>query len=446
VKASDPSSPTIISANGNRGGRKKPEKTGRFVKSESIPRTIAIVGNYLPRKCGIATFTSDLLQAMSARHPQSRCFAVAVNDIDGGYRYPDVVHLEIEEQALDSYRRAAHFLNCTDVNVVSIQHEFGIFGGPAGSHVLALLRELKMPAVTTLHTVLLRPDPNQRRVMQQLIAHSTRLVVMTERGRTILQDVYQAPAAKIDLIPHGIPDVPFVAPDRYKDQFGMGGKMVLLTFGLLSPNKGIEHVLNALPGVVAEFPNVVYIVLGATHPQELRTRGETYRLSLEAIARKNKLGRHVIFQNRFVELKELTEFIGAADLYVTPYLDAAQSTSGTLAYAFGAGRAVISTPYWHAAELLSDQRGVLVPFADPTAIAREVSGLLRDRTRRNVMSENAYKLGRKMVWSNTAGLYRGSFKAAQRQGEQAARETIAADKFGQRPHESRAVHLDHPAV
>ena len=200
----------------------------------------------------------------------------------------------------------------------------------------------------------------------------------------------------------------------------MGGKKVLLTFGLLSPNKGIEHVLNALPAVVAEFPDLVYIVLGATHPHELRTRGEAYRLGLEAIVKNNKIENNVIFHNRFVELKELTEFIGAADLYVTPYLDEAQITSGTLAYAFGAGKAVISTPYWHAAELLRDQRGVLVPFADPRAIAREVSGLLRDGTRRHAMSENAYRLGRKMVWSNTARLYMRSFELAQRQGAAAA--------------------------
>ena len=241
--------------------------------------------------------------------------------------------------------------------------------------------------------------------MRELIAHSARLVVMTERGRAILQEVYHAPAAKIDLIPHGIPDVTFFAPDSYKDQFGVGGKKVLLTFGLLSPNKGIEHVLHALPEIVAEFPDAVYIVLGATHPNELRTRGEAYRLSLEAIVRENKLENNVIFHNRFVELKELTEFIGAADLYITPYLDEAQITSGTLAYAFGAGKAVISTPYWHAAELLKDQRGVLVPFADPTAIAREVSGLLRDGPRRKAMSDEAYRLGRAMVWSKTAALY-----------------------------------------
>jgi hypothetical protein len=258
-----------------------------------------------------------------------------------------------------------------------------------------------------------------------------------------LQEVYQAPAAKIDLIPHGIPDVPFVAPDHYKEQFGVGGRKVLLTFGLLSPNKGIEHVLNALPDIVAEFPDVVYILLGATHPNELRSRGDTYRLGLEAIVEKNKLENHVIFHNRFVELQELTEFIGAADLYITPYLDEAQITSGTLAYAFGAGKAVVSTPYWHAAELLGEQRGVLVPFADPAAIAREVSGLLRDEIRRNTMSDNAYKLGRTMVWSKTAGRYMRSFELARWQGAAAPRESVAARASGHRPHESPELNLGH---
>ena len=413
------------------------------MRTVSSIQTIAFLADYLPRKCGIATFTSDLLEAVAATHPQSRCFAVPVNDIASGYQYPDVVRFEIEEQDLGSYRRAATFLNTSDVDVVSVQHEFGIFGGPAGSHLLVLLRELTAPVVTTLHTVLQRPNADQHRVMRELLAHSTRLVVMTERARTILQEVYHAPAAKIDLISHGIPDVTFVAPEYYKDQFGVGGKKVLLTFGLLSPNKGIEHVLNALPGVLAEFPDVVYIVLGATHPHELRTRGEAYRLSLEAIVRKNRLENNVIFHNRFVELKELTEFIGAADLYITPYLDEGQITSGTLAYAFGAGKAVISTPYWHAAELLRGQRGVLVPFADPGAIAREVSGLLRDGPRRNAMSANAYSLGRDMVWSHTAGLYMRSFELARRQGKAAAGESVGARAFGHRPHESPELNLDH---
>ena len=412
------------------------------MKTDSSIRNIAFLGDYLPRKCGIATFTSDLLGAVAERHPQSRCFAVPVNDVDGCYHYPDVVRFEIEEQNLDSYRRAADFLNSRDVDVVSIQHEFGIFGGPAGSHLLTLLGELTVPVVTTLHTVLLKPNPDQHRVMQKLIAHSTRLVVMTERGRTILQQVYQAPPAKIDIIPHGIPDVRFVAPDHYKQQLGVGEKKVLLTFGLLSPNKGIEYVLNALPDVVAEFPDVVYIVLGATHPHELRARGEAYRLGLEAVARKNKIENHVIFYNRFVDLKELTAYIGAADLYVTPYLDEAQSTSGTLAYAFGAGKAVISTPYWHAAELLKDQRGVLVPFADPMAIAREVSGLLRDGARRNAMSDNAYKLGRSMVWSNTANLYMRSFENARRWWP-VPLESVAFNGFAHRPHAWPEPNMDH---
>ena len=235
--------------------------------------------------------------------------------------------------------------NSSNVDVISLQHEFGIFGGPAGSHLLTLLYGLKAPVVTTLHTVLIKPNADQQRVMQELIAHSARLVVMTERAQTILQEVYQAPLTKIDVIPHGIPDVSFVAPDHYKRQFGVGARKVLLTFGLLSPNKGIEQVLHALPAIVAEFPDVVYVVLAATHPHELRTRGESYRLGLQAIVTECKLGNNVIFHNRFVDLKELTEFIGAADLYITPYLDEAQSTSGTLAYAFGAGKAVISTLY-----------------------------------------------------------------------------------------------------
>jgi glycosyltransferase involved in cell wall biosynthesis len=340
---------------------------------------------------------------------------VAVNDIERRYRYPALVRFEIEERDLESYSRAADCLNSSNVDTVSLQHEFGIFGGPAGSYLLPLLYGLKAPVVTTLHSVLLKPNTDQHRVMRELITHSARLVVMTERAQTILQEVHQAPLAKIDVIPHGISDVPLAAPDHYKNQFGVGGRKVLLTFGLLSPNKGIEQVLHALPGIVGEFPDVVYIVLGATHPHELRTRGEAYRRGLKAIVRKNKLENNVIFHNRFVDLKELTDYIGAADIYITPYLGEAQSTSGTLAYAFGAGKAVISTPYWHAAELLRDQRGVLVPFGDPRAIAREVKALLGDGRRRSTMGDNAHKLGRAMVWSNTAGLYMSSFELARRQ-------------------------------
>ncbi len=413
------------------------------METASAIRKIAFLGDYLPRKCGIATFTSDLLEAVAAEHPQSQCLAVPVNDIEGGYEYPDVVRFEIEEQDLSSYLRAADFLNIGNADIVCLQHEFGIFGGPAGSHVLVLLRELRMPVVTTLHTILREPNAEQRRVLQELIARSTRLVVMSERGRQMLQEVCQAPPAKIDLIPHGIPDIPFVDPNYYKDQFGVEGRVVLLTFGLLSPNKGIENVLNALPHILAEFSDVVYVVLGATHPNELREQGESYRLSLERLAKKNNVEKNVIFYNRFVELEELKEFIGAADLYITPYLNEGQITSGTLAYTFGAGKAVISTPYWHAAELLAEERGVLVPFHDPKAIAREVIGLLRDDTRRHAIRKNAYKLGREMVWSNVARLYMRSFELARLQGAALSRKSFATKTLDQQPRDLPEFKLDH---
>src|SRR5436190_17541238 len=406
-------------------------------------RKIAFVGDHLPRKCGIATFTSDILAAIATAHPQSQCFSVSVNDIKGGYEYSEVVRFEIEEQDLSSYLRAADFLNISNVDIVCLQHEFGIFGGPAGGHVLALLRQLRMPVVTTLHTVLREPNTEQRRVIQELTARSTRLVVMAERGRQMLQEVYQAPPARIDLIPHGIPDIPFVDPNYYKDQFGVEGRVVLLTFGLLSPNKGIEYVLNALPAILAEFPDVVYIVLGATHPNELREQGEAYRLSLERLAKKNNVQKNVIFYNRFVELEQLKEFIGAADLYITPYLDEAQSTSGTLAYAFGAGKAVVSTPYWHAAELLAEDRGVLVPFGDAAAIAREVIGLLRDDTRRHAIRKNAYRIGRDMIWSNVAQMYMRSFDCSRLEGATRTRKFLATKTLDQKPRVLPPMRLSH---
>ncbi len=406
---------------------------------------LAFIGDYAPRKCGIATFTTDLCEVLATAFPQTECFAVPVNDVETGYDYPAAVRFEIAEQDLLSYERAADFLNISNADLVSLQHEFGIYGGPAGSHVLGLLRELKMPVVTTLHTILCAPNAEQRRVMRELIARSARLVVMAERGRQILRDVYQAPATKIDVIPHGIPDVPFVDPNYYKDQFRVEGRIVLLTFGLLSPNKGIEHVLNALPRILAEFPGVVYLVLGATHPNELRECGETYRLSLERLAQKNKIQKNVIFYNRFVEAAELAEFIGAADIYITPYLNEAQITSGTLAYAFGAGKAVISTPYWHAAELLAEDRGVLVPFSDPGAIAQAVIGLLREETRRHSLRKNAYRLSREMVWSRVAQLYLRSFEQARLEGAAVSRKIFATKTLDQVPRHLPEMKLDHLA-
>ena len=413
------------------------------MKKPAATRKIAFLADYLPRKCGIATFTTDLRCAVATEFPAMQCLVVPVNDIASGYDYPAEVRFEIAEQDLSSYLRAADFLNITDVDVVCVEHEFGIFGGPAGSHLLALLRDLRMPIVTTLHTILREPNLEQRRVMHDLIHLSTRLVVMAERGREFLREIYRAPAEKIDLIPHGIPDMPFADPNYFKDEFGVAGKQVLLTFGLLSPNKGIAHALRALPDIIREFPGVVYIVVGQTHPNLLRDEGEAYRLSLERLAKDLGVQRHVVFFNRFVELDELMRFIGAADIYLTPYLTESQITSGTLAYAFGAGNAVVSTPYWHAAELLANERGKLVPFGDPAAIARAVVALLRDDPLRHAMRKNAYRLGRDMVWSRVAQLYARSFEQAQQEHSFVGRKSSPIKTLDEQPGQLPELKLDH---
>lgn len=339
------------------------------------PAKIAFVANYLPRKCGIATFTNDLRHAVAARYPATECSVLAVNDLPEGYDYAPEVRFEIQEQRLHDYQEAASFLQFNGFDVLSLQHEFGIYGGRSGGHILALLRQADLPVVTTLHTILEEPRPDQRRVMEEIVRRSDRLVVMSERARAILRQTYDVPLQKIDLIAHGIPDMPFVDPDNLKDQFALEGKTVLLTFGLLSPGKGIEYVIRALPEITRQHPDLVYVVLGATHPNLLRIEGESYRTSLERLAERLGVTRHVAFYNRFVEDEELRQFIGAADIYLTPYLAKAQATSGTLCYAFGCGKAVVSTPYWHAEELLADGRGVLVPFKDSDSIAGAVSAL-----------------------------------------------------------------------
>lgn len=376
------------------------------------PQRIAFLGNYLPRLCGIATFTHDLCEGVAGVAAGSDCFVGAVNDCAEGYAYPPRVRFEIMEKDLESYRAAADFLNFNNTEVLCVQHEFGIYGGSAGSHLLALLREVRMPVVTTLHTILRDPDPAQRRVMEELVERSNRLVVMTRKGADILAETYGVPEEKVDIIPHGIPDVELVESKFCKGQFGVEGKRVLLTFGLIGPGKGIEHVIEALPEIVMRHPDVVYLVLGATHPNQLASDGERYRLSLERLARDRGVKEHVIFYNRFVSQDDLKEFIGATDIYVTPYLNEAQVTSGTLAYVFGAGRAVVSTPYWHAQDLLAGGRGVLVPFRNPGEIARGVCGLLDDPERMAMICREAHAAGRAMIWPTVARHYLESFQKA----------------------------------
>jgi glycosyltransferase involved in cell wall biosynthesis len=378
----------------------------------SLPTRLAFIGNYLPRQCGIATFTTDLCTAIGAEYKTGRLFAIPVNDPDSSYKYPDVVRLELEQEDRSSYERAADFLNFNGNDLVCLQHEYGIFGGVAGSHVLTLLHRLKMPLVTTLHTVLREPDRNQRAVLEEIAQLSDRLIVMSEHAADLLHEIYGVPRGKIDVIPHGVPDLPFTDPNYFKDHFGTEGKSVLLTFGLLSPNKGIENVISALPAIMASHPDVVYIISGATHPHIKKREGERYRDSLKALAEELGVSSHVIFNNHFVSAEELVEHVGAADIYITPYRQEAQVVSGTLAIALGAGKAIISTPYWHAKELLADGRGVIVPFDDPASIARATIALLSNNAERHAMRKRAYLYSRTTTWPKTARAYMASFQRA----------------------------------
>ena len=367
--------------------------------------SVVVIGNYSPRQCGIATFTTDLVEALSAEAPDINCWAVAMNDKPEGYAYPEKVRFEINQNKLTDYSIASEFLNINQIDIVCVQHEYGIFGGPAGSHLLKLLLELRMPIVTTLHTVLKDPTPEYLEVMRTLSDLSDKLIVMSRKAVDFLKDIYAVPEEKIAFIHHGIPDTPFMDPNYYKDQFGVEGKKVLLTFGLLSPNKGIENVLQALPSVIKEHPDVTYIILGATHPHILKEQGDEYRIRLQQLVRKLTISDHVIFQNRFVELKELCEFLGTADIYVTPYLEESQITSGTLAYAMGTGKAVISTPYWYAAEMLAEGRGRIVPFKNPDAMAEQIIDLLDNDVQRHTIRKKAYTFCRDATWKEVSRRY-----------------------------------------
>src|SRR6266446_3281496 len=381
----------------------------RLQSKASLPSRIAVIGNYLPRHCGIATFTTDLCGAISVEYGNARLLALPVNDTDEGYDYPSRVRWSLAQNEVRSYEEAAEFLNFNNIDMVCLQHEYGIFGGPAGSHILHLLRGLKMPVVTTLHTVLREPNSDQMLVMEEIAELSDRLIVMSQVSSQFLQEIFKVPGSKIDMVPHGVPDLPFLDPNFYKDRFGVEGKAVLLTFGLLSPNKGIENVIQALPQILSKHSNVAYIVAGATHPHVLRREGDKYRASLQALAKEMGVESQVIFHDRFVSPEEMAEFIGAADIYITPYLHEAQVVSGTLAYALGAGKAIISTPYWHALELLDDRRGALVPFQDPCAIAKKTVELLDTPAIRHAMRKRAYLFGRDMVWKKAAQGYMESF-------------------------------------
>ena len=378
-------------------------------------RRIAVIGNSLPRRCGIATFTTDLQRAISDSRPNLEAAIVAMTDHDQTYDYPASVALQIKDDSIEAYVRAAAFLNAGRFDIACLQHEFGIFGGEAGGHILELLSRLTLPVVTTLHTVLAKPTAVQRAVMDSIIEASAKIVVMANKGHELLRTVYRVPDEKIEVIAHGIPDFPFVEPDAAKTRLGFSGRSVILTFGLLSPSKGIEVMIDAMPSILKRRPDAVYVVLGATHPNLVRDQGEAYRDSLMTRVRELGVENHVVFLDQFVDQAALLEFISMCDVYVTPYLNEAQMTSGTLAYSFGLGKPVVSTPYWHARELLAEGRGILVPFADPAGIGDAIAQLLTDGPRRKAMREQAYGASRTMTWERTVERYMTAFENA-RQG------------------------------
>ncbi|MEM1109183.1 MAG: glycosyltransferase family 4 protein [Planctomycetota bacterium] len=406
-------------------------------------KNISLIGNYLPRRCGIATFTSDLADALAAAAPDVGVHTVAMNDRAEGYRYPSRVWFEINENRLGEYKVASDFLNMGGVDVVSLQHEFGIFGGKAGASLYDLLRRLRMPVVATLHTVLKDPKPEYRDSFNELAKYCDRFVVMADRAYEFLTEVYGIEESRIRLIHHGIPDVPFVDPAFYKDQFGVEGKKVIFTFGLLGPSKGLENMVEAMPAIVAKHPDAVYMVLGATHPGVLAHSGEEYRLGLQRRAKELGVEDNILWFNKFVELDELVEFLGSADVYVTPYENEAQITSGTLAYALGTGKATVATPYWYAQEMLADGRGKLVPFKDTQAMADAIIDLFDNEVGRHAIRKNAYQFTRDMRWSTIGGQYLDLFEEVREERIRKPKPIASKSAARSQTPELQEIKLDH---
>ena len=384
-------------------------------KRRSGPKKVSFIGTYVPRRCGIATFSNDLLTALRTEAPSTEWWSVALNDGADDYDYPPEVHFEIAQKSIADYRKATDFLNMNQVEAVCLQHEFGIYGGSSGSYVLRPLEHLRMPVVTTLHTVLKEPNREQFDIITGIGRFSDRVVVMSEMAKGVLQSVYGIADERIEVIPHGVPDMPFLDTSYNKDQFGVVGKKVILTFGLLSEGKGLEYVIEALPAIVKEHPDAIFAVLGATHPEVKRRDGEAYRHMLERRATDLGVADNVVFYNQFIDTPTLLAFLSAADVVVTPYLGREQIVSGVLSDALGAGKAIVSTPYLYAEEMLADGHGVLVPFRDAAATGKAIIDLLSNDVERNAMRKRAYLKARPMVWSEVAAQYMRIFREVRRE-------------------------------
>lgn len=369
-------------------------------------KKIGVIGTYLPRQCGIATFTTDLSKAIrSELREDNLLINIAMNDREEGYDYPSEVKLTIQEGDREEYIKVAQYLNKNEYRAIIIQHEYGIYGGEDGEYIIDLMKRLEMPVLTNLHTVLENPSSGQRKVMNSLVKYSEKLLVMSIKAFDILARVYEVPQEMIAFVPHGIPDTSFEEQGTYNDIIGLEGKEIILTFGLLSPGKGLEVMIEAMPAIVKKNPNAVYLILGKTHPHILEKTGDAYRENLKKQIRSLNLEENVIFHDKFVESETLIRYIKTSTLYSIPYLKKEQITSGTLSCAIGSGAAVVSTPFWHAEELLAEGRGVLVPFRDSESLAREINMLLRDSERRQDMRKKAYDYSRSMIWSEVAKNY-----------------------------------------
>lgn len=403
-----------------------------MVKHENI--NVSFISSYPPRVCGIATFTQDLASSLTnlMGYDLNRgefVHIIALNNNTESYIYGNEVAFEIKDQFINNYKDAAYYLNLSSSEIVNLQHEFGLYGGEDGSNILTLVQNLNKPLVTTLHTILKTPTTNQLRIIKVLAGHSSHLVVQSMCSLKLLENVYKIPREKIAYIPHGGPDVPFLDPAYYKDKFKLSNKKVILTFGLLGPGKGIEDVIDALPDVVKKYPNVTFVIVGATHPNIKKIYGEEYRNTLENLVKKNSLENHVIFINKFVSRQQLLEFLLMSDIYVSAYQNAAQIVSGTLTYALACGKAVISTPYWYAEEMLKEKTGILVPFKDPEAISKALKYLLGNETKRNRIRKEAYDMGRNLIWSNVALQYLELFNTASKGHKVRGKGTPARERF-----------------
>ncbi len=363
------------------------------------------IATYPPRECGIGTFTNNLFKSMlDGKTNQHEGFVVALNDNDLTYKYPEEVKLTIRQEYQEDYLKAVKYINLSGADVCILQHEFGIFGGGSGVYILPLLHRLEVPLIVTLHTILKSPSYNEKAILKEICKMAQKIVVMSHKAIEFLTTIYDVPEEKIALFEHGVPDIHF-SPEKSKKEFKLENKKVLLTFGFVGRNKGIETVIKALPGVVEKHPDVIYIVLGKTHPNVLRHSGEEYRISLLRLVKKLHLEKHVLFLNQFIDEQDLFKYLYACDIYITPYLNEAQITSGTLSYAVGVGAAVLSTPYWHAEELLDEGRGMLFNFNDSDGLAKMLTTLLDNPGEMNKLKKKATEYGKKITWPKTGEKY-----------------------------------------